>query len=125
MGMAITSGLRFRYYETVRDSFSDEKDGWQMLLAGLICGAGAYGVSTPLHLLKTRAQARLANSSTGSDLTGATAIVRNGSTHPGTTNFIVEMGQMVRETGLQSLWRGSLPLSIRGAMFTSGQMLGE
>jgi len=83
-----------------------------MIVAGMLCGAGAYFATTPFHLMKTRAQAAMTNSyqfTPGSGLS---------------TSFPIEMIKMIREHGVVSLWQGSIPLATRGGLFTAGQMLG-
>ena len=58
-GMAFASALRFGYYETVRDGLSvEDKEGHHIMFAGLLCGATAYFVTTPFHLIKTQIQAQ-------------------------------------------------------------------
>lgn len=105
-GMAFASALRFGYYETVRDGLSvEDKEGHHIMFAGLLCGATAYFVTTPFHLIKTQIQAQ---------------------SGPGNLNdYIGRILRIVNEQGVGGLWKGSLPLSTRGAFFTAGQMLGE
>ena len=113
IGMATASGLRFGYYETIRNglrngaSTNHEKQVWHMVVAGLISGATAYFITTPFHLLKTRIQ-----SEAGGRLQSATlreCIIR-----------------IVSRTGsLSSLYKGSGPLAVRGSLFTAGQMVGK
>ena len=104
-GMACASAVRFGYYEIVRDGLSgQEKMGHHMVLAGLICGATAYCVTTPFHLLKTQVQAQ---------------------SGPGKrNNYLERVTQIVNERGLGGLWKGSETLAVRGGLFTAGQMLG-
>lgn len=105
-GMAFASAMRFGYYEMVRDGLSgDEKEGHHMVLAGLLCGASAYCITTPFHLIKTQVQAQ---------------------TGPGlVNNYMGRILQIVEERGAGGLWKGSMPLAARGGLFTAGQMLGE
>lgn len=108
-GMGLTSSLRFGCYERVRDTIvgfngSNNKTGVHMMLAGMICGGGAYFVTTPFHLLKTKLQ------------------VESSSSGP---RSMTQMGlSRIRKHGILSLWKGSIPISIRGSCFTAGQMYG-
>lgn len=113
LGMGIAAGFRFGYYETLRDSFfvdehnNNSKQGWHMICAGFIAGSTAYLFTTPLHLVKTKLQAGAIPQPMGT-VGGILAI---SSRHGG-------------GGGITGLWRGSLPLAVRGAFFTSGQMYG-
>jgi Mitochondrial carrier protein len=111
VGMGLASGLRFGYYETMRNSFDGTKQTWHMLVAGLISGGSAYWITTPFHLMKTRIQA------------AAAAKHRN---NPNSTQSVWQgVYRIVARTGnVSSLYKGSGPLALRGALFTSGQMLG-
>jgi hypothetical protein len=65
-----------------------------------------YVVTTPFHLLKTKIQADM------------------GSSKPYVTDFVSGVQRIVGETGFASLYRGAVPLSSRGALFTAGQLMG-
>lgn len=118
-GMAISASIRFGCYETLRDYLNNannirndanescHKSTSQMLIAGVCCGALGYSISTPFHLLKTINQAE--------------------SAHQGfllTTGNETTLRSLFKQGGILSLWRGTFPLGCRGALFTSGQMLG-
>jgi hypothetical protein len=109
IGMGLTSSIRFGSYERVRDIITDgsnsNKSGVHMLMAGLICGSGAYFITTPFHLLKTKLQAE--KSLSGHQTMTGIALTR------------------IRDHGFWSLWKGSIPISLRGACFTAGQMYGK
>ena len=108
MGMGVASALRFGYYETIRNSLpGKEKEGWHMAVAGLVCGASAYFITTPFHLIKTRLQAEA------------------GRRQPFASNVWQGIRQIVTQTGhVSSLYKGSIPLALRGSFFTAGQMVG-
>lgn len=131
LGMGSSAALRFGFYENVRDAFQgisyddgsgngsqdeDNKKGIHMFLAGLTCGAMAYFVTSPFHLVKTLVQAEKNNKPSFQTSFSAKASSTNGS--------MSVFNMIVKERGILGLWRGSLPLSARGALFTSGQMLG-
>lgn len=121
IGMGISGALRFGYYESVRDALGGEaKTGKGMVVAGLVCGAGAYFVTTPFHLLKTMIQAEA--SAIGPDgryLTGP----RTGK-KPRVTGLVSGIRILFAEQGISGLWRGWVPLTARGATFTGGQLVG-
>jgi len=109
MGMGLSSGIRFGCYEPFRDALvgeNGEKSYQHMVLAGLASGSIGYIVTTPFHLLKTTIQAQL------------------GSPRPYPTDFGAGLQRIVHERGLASLYRGAIPLSSRGALFTAGQLMG-
>lgn len=108
-GMGITASLRLGFYEDVRDALAgdqkDEKHSIHMILSGIICGAVSYPIATPYHLLKTKIQAQSSS---------------------GKIQCMLQSGlNMVKEHGIFSLWRGSVPLSVRGACFSAGQLYGK
>jgi solute carrier family 25 aspartate/glutamate transporter 12/13 len=112
IGMATASGLRFGYYETIRnglnhsDGTRHEKQAWHMVVAGLVSGGSAYFITTPFHLLKTRIQSEAGR-------------------HRQSKTLREGVLQIVSQTGnLSSLFRGSGPLAVRGSLFTAGQMVG-
>lgn len=110
VGMGVASSIRFGYYETIRNSLGPKKEGWHMVVAGLLCGASAYFVTTPFHLMKTRLQAE-------------TGVVQHGRA---TRSVWQGMVRIVQETGrFSSLYKGSMPLALRGSFFTAGQMVGK
>lgn len=133
-GMALAASVRFGYYEMIRDSIKEatasntsskegEKEYWHMVLAGLVCGAGAYSITTPLHLIKTRIQAERGrvDAVTGVYLTGSRVGEK-----PVITNLRSGFVHILQQGGIGSrgLFKGVLPLSYRGALFSSGQMMG-
>lgn len=131
-GMALSAAIRFGYYETVRDgllgmqaSNSEEiktvKNGFHMMAAGVFCGAVGYGVTTPFHLLKTMIQAEKGLIGTDGRYLSGTRMGKK----PYATDFVTGVVRIVQERGVFCLWKGALPLMCRGALFTSGQMLGE
>jgi solute carrier family 25 (mitochondrial aspartate/glutamate transporter), member 12/13 len=116
IGMATASGLRFGYYETIRNGLrhgadtgarsNHEKQAWHMIVAGLISGGTAYFITTPFHLLKTRIQSEAGG-------------------HRQSATLWEGVVQIVSRTGnLSSLFKGSGPLAVRGSLFTAGQMVG-
>eukprot|EP00591_Stephanopyxis_turris_P012092 CAMPEP_0195526958 /NCGR_PEP_ID=MMETSP0794_2-20130614/28315_1 /TAXON_ID=515487 /ORGANISM="Stephanopyxis turris, Strain CCMP 815" /LENGTH=286 /DNA_ID=CAMNT_0040657757 /DNA_START=197 /DNA_END=1054 /DNA_ORIENTATION=- len=111
IGMAGSSAIRLGYYESVRNALdeivgSDDKTRLSMLVAGLLCGSAGYLMTTPFHLLKTIIQAE------------------KGTAKPFAVDFVPGALRIVSENGILSLWKGALPLTYRGALFTSGQMIG-
>jgi hypothetical protein len=141
VGMGISGALRFGYYEVMRDALHhhsssnsstshhnhnasptqpSDKNGAFMALSGLVCGAGAYFITTPFHLLKTMIQAETsALSNNGTYLTGS----RTGQ-KPYVTHLYSGMKTVIAERGIVGLWRGWAPLTARGATFTAGQLVG-
>lgn len=110
-GMGLSSGIRFGCYEPFRNALvgdDGEKSYEHMLWAGLAAGSIGYVVTTPFHLLKTTMQAQL-ESPKG----------------PYITDFVTGMQRIVQEQGFASLYRGAIPLSSRGALFTAGQLMGK
>ena len=124
IGMGVSGALRFGYYETVRDALHSgnvsEKNGVYMALSGLICGAGAYFVTTPFHLLKTMIQAEKAAIGLDGRYLGGSRAGKK----PYVTGLFSGMQKVVAENGILGLWRGWLPLTARGATFTGGQLAG-
>jgi Mitochondrial carrier protein len=108
LGMGLSSGIRFGYYEPVRNALmGDSQKSYQhMVLAGLVTGSVGYIITTPFHLLKTTIQAE------------------KGSKSPYVTDFVSGVQRIFRQGGLTSLYRGAIPLSSRGALFTAGQLMG-
>lgn len=110
IGMGLSSGIRFACYAPLRNALvgNDEKKSYEhMVIAGLISGCLGYSLTTPFHLIKTSIQAQMSSS-----------------THGRPTDFMTRMQQIVREQGFASLYRGAIPLSSRGALFTAGQLMG-
>lgn len=124
MGMAGSSAIRFGYYETVRNALCDKKenkkDVGSMFIAGLLCGSAGYLLTTPFHFLKTIIQAE-------KGVIGINGIYISGN-RVGKEPFAVDLLQgaarMIQQQGITSLWKGALPLTCRGALFTAGQMVG-
>lgn len=127
IGMGTSGALRFGCYEIVRDALHDhsshqknKKNGFQMALAGLSCGAFAYFITTPFHLIKTMIQAERA-------MIGPDGLYRHGpkvGQKPQVTGLISGIQQIVQNHGVVGLWRGCIPLTARGATFTGGQLVG-
>ena len=124
IAMGVSGALRFGYYEIVRDALhaddGEEKNGAKMALAGLSCGAVAYFVTTPFHLLKTMIQAE-------KGIIGPNGLYLNGlrmGKAPHVTGLFSGMKKVVAENGILGLWRGCVPLTARGATFTAGQLVG-
>ena len=137
LAMSSSAALRFGYYETFRDRLSqmsngktyvrvfhdvNEKRGSDMILAGLSCGAMAYFVTAPFHLSKTIIQSEkgmLGND--GLYLNGA----KTGRAPYANKGALSLISKIVKDNGVRGLWKGSIPLSMRGALFTCGQMCGK
>ena len=102
-GMFLSAAIRFTCYEHIRDGIvaasadGTSKNGLHMTTAGLVCGAFAYFVTAPFHLLKTLRQAEPVRP----DINVADKL-----------------------SDFRNILRGSAPVSTRGALFTAGQMLG-
>jgi len=138
-GGMVSTGVRMGAYESLRDllmstpllSFSllhsdtntdvkqlSNKKGFHMVLAGLMSGGIGYMLVTPFHILKTRIQAEKA-------LSGVYTPVKVRETKRIHTNHLMRgLRSIYRKSGLLSLWKGSLPFTFRGALFTAGQMMG-
>jgi len=112
--MATSCGIRMGCYPYLRDwaaGNSAKKTPTLMFGTGLFAGAMGYWVSCPFFQTKTRLQA-------------ATIIRGSGSTPLQTTGIVREMLAVWREGGAVSLFRGSGPLVVRGALLSAGQTLG-
>jgi len=101
-GMFLSAAIRFTCYEEVRDSIvSSSADGTKNSLhmgaAGLVCGAFSYFVTAPFHLLKTLRQAEPVRP---------------------------DINVSAKLSDVRNVLRGSAPVSMRGALFSCGQMLG-
>ena len=110
MGMGLSSGIRFGCYEPFRNALvgeDGEKSYEHMIAAGLVSGCMGYVITTPFHLLKTKIQAEM------------------GSSKPFATDFMSGVERIVGDQGFASLYRGAIPLSSRGALFTAGQLMGK
>lgn len=135
LAMSSSAALRFGYYETFRDKLGQidgeqsdvmdngaEKRGSHMIFAGLSCGAMAYFVTAPFHLSKTIIQAE-------KGLIGSNGLYINGAkagTVPYANEGVISLiSNIIRDNGFRGLWKGCLPLSMRGALFTCGQMYGK
>ena len=115
-GMALSNGIRFGCYEFVRDALLNasadssgeirQKSALHMFVASIVCGGVGYSLSTPFLFLKTVSQAQK-----GRD--GLSLTVNKTS-----------VGTIIENYGFTRLWRGSFPLACRGALLTTGQMLG-
>jgi len=99
-------------YPSVRDLLQQplgklvggEKSPASMLLGGLASGSVAYFVGAPLWLVKTRLQAAVQMVAKGAD-------------------YDVAFGGIYSKSAV-AYWQGCGPLVLRGALLTSGQMLG-
>mmetsp|Transcript_36646 Transcript_36646/g.42586 ORF Transcript_36646/g.42586 Transcript_36646/m.42586 type:complete len:343 (+) Transcript_36646:163-1191(+) len=124
-GMSLSAAIRFGWYESVRDTISrsssnryhdpgsslleSEKRLSHMLLAGFSTGFVGYVATAPFHLVKTFIQAEK-----GLEVVGRSKI----------SPFFGTLISLAKKNGIPSLWNGCIPLGARGALFTSGQMLG-
>lgn len=108
LGMGLSSSIRFGCYEPVRNMLmaDNEKSYQHMVLAGLVTGSVGYVVTTPFHLLKTTIQAQQGR--------------QDAKIH----NLVSGFRHIVTQKGLFSLYKGAIPLSTRGALFTAGQLMG-
>jgi hypothetical protein len=135
LAMSSSAALRFGYYETFRDKLSQmsdgnndaagyvpEKRGSHMIVAGLSCGAMAYFITAPFHLSKTIIQSERG-------MLGKDGVYLNGAKTgraPYANNGVISLiSNIVKDNGIIGLWKGSFPLSLRGALFTCGQMYGK
>ena len=98
-GMFLSAAIRFACYEHVRDSIVSDgtKSSLHMGAAGLVCGAFSYFVTSPFHLLKTLRQAEPVRP---------------------------DIDVLAKLSDARNVLRGSASVSIRGALFSCGQMLG-
>ena len=101
-GMFLSAAIRFTCYEQIRDSIVSSsaggtKNGLHMTAAGLVCGAFAYFITAPFHLLKTLRQAEAVRP---------------------------DINVSDKLSDFRNVLRGAAPVSTRGALFTAGQMLG-
>lgn len=128
LGMGSSAALRFGSYEQLRDKLQaldpssrevGKKSSSSMITAGLICGAAAYCITTPFHLLKTCLQAERAL--VGPD--GRYCNGRRSGNFP--SNILSETRRITATKGIMGLYKGFLPLTIRGSLFTGGQMFGR
>lgn len=135
LGMAFSSSIRFGSYEVLRDdivprcinsfstaSYNESHQGKNkkishVVLAASSSGAFAYVITAPFHLVKTMIQANKGRLSHRS---------RQNTKNKPAKNFTQGiMFLLSTRGGLATLCRGSLPLAFRGALFTTGQMLGK
>mmetsp|Transcript_4475 Transcript_4475/g.12440 ORF Transcript_4475/g.12440 Transcript_4475/m.12440 type:complete len:369 (-) Transcript_4475:63-1169(-) len=128
--MCLSNAARFGAYENVRDALvslsaggelrSEKKSAMHMLTAGVICGAVGYAWITPFVLVKTMIQAE-------KGVMGPNGVYLTGS-RAGKGAYVQHLVsgavRLAQDNGLMSLFRGTLPLSARGALFTSGQFMG-
>jgi hypothetical protein len=152
MGMAGSAAIRLGYYETVRDSIirirqsqqghtyyyhhspndkKNDKTGTSMILAGLLCGSVGYLVTTPFHLLKTTIQANLQQHMNNVSTTTTSATTKRGvgslPPYPYRIDTFSSGAIKILQANhgnILSLWKGVIPLTCRGALFTCGQMVG-
>ena len=133
--MGCSAALRFGFYENVRDALysssssssqqevqlQGEKKGIHMFIAGLSCGAFAYFITSPLHVMKTRLQVE-ANESISSQFGHNKNNLSSGQRHA--SGILENLKSIFDKEGVKGLWKGSSPVAARGALFTAGQMLG-
>jgi len=133
LGMGTSACVRFGMYEVVRDGLAStafpghgndsnalkkEKRPQDMLLAGLLCGLVGSCITTPFHLIKTLQQAETA------ELAAASNNVGSGSA-PKVITVAGFLKRAFRKGDVCSrLFNGVVPVSIRGSVFTAGQMMG-
>lgn len=132
IAMGSSAALRFGFYENIRDSLQvlipateldsgNDKRGSHMFLAGFTCGAAAYFVTSPLHIIKTMIQAAQNNALCNFD----TSTLGPRAGRLGYQNGIMAgLLLIIKEQGILGLWNGSVPVALRGAGFTAGQMMG-
>lgn len=99
----------------------EDKRALHMFLAGFTCGAVAYFVTSPFHVIKTMIQAEKNTFKSTSGYQQAPTHARKLAHSNG---IVLRCLSIVRERGIAGLWKGSIPVAARGALFTSGQMLG-
>jgi len=125
LGMGMSAALRLGYYERVRDglicngrqyngSKSSNKNIIHMAVAGAATGLGAYFITSPLHLIKTLNQIEASNNASTARV-GHKLYAKD---------LLSGFRSIIRDNGILGLWRGTLAFSLRGSLFTSGQMLG-
>ncbi|GAB5367323.1 hypothetical protein AAMO2058_001220500 [Amorphochlora amoebiformis] len=125
LAASVSVGTRMGIYPFLRDGMiaklqHQTKHPGVMWFAGLLPGMFGYWVSTPLWQIKTRIQAEAGIvDSLGVLTTG----IRKG--HPPTIRSLSHGLVTIYNTqGLGGLYRGAVPLMIRGGMMSSGQFLG-
>lgn len=134
LGMGTSAAARFGLYEVVRDGLASsaftntnvvdasspgkkEKRYQDMLVAGLVCGLVGSCITTPFHLIKTLQQAEIASASSKNN------IHANGAGNAITVGGFLK--RAFRKGDICSrLFNGVVPFSIRGSIFTAGQMMG-
>lgn len=117
-----SAGLRFGFYEHIRDTLfapvaGGDKSSTQMLLAGFTCGGVAYFFTTPLQVIKTKIQA--SQNSTLYTMSG-----KKKSVSTCCSDVPTSLRAILRKEGFLGLWKGASTVTARGALFSSGQMLG-
>lgn len=133
LGMGTSAAARFGLYEVVRDGLASsaftntnvvdasspgkkEKRYQDMLVAGLVCGLVGSCITTPFHLIKTLQQAEIASASSKNN------IHANGAGNAITVGGFLK--RAFRKGDICSrLFNGVVPFSIRGSIFTAGQMM--
>ena len=117
--VAVSSGIRLGFYPSIRDALvgdANEKNGFDMVFAGLAAGALGFFIATPLFQLKvlTQAEHGLVDPKTGRLTTGsrAGAVPRfQGSAMSGLSR-------------MPALYSGASVLCVRGALLSAGAQLG-
>jgi hypothetical protein len=84
-----------------------EKNAGLMFAAGFMCGSLGFWLSTPLFQMKTRLQAEAGTPN---------PVYKNG------FNGLVKV--YTEEGGVRGLFRGAMPLVLRGALLAAGSQLG-
>lgn len=133
LGMGSSAALRFGFYEHVRDTMrtvnhyevdsdsdKEDKKSIHMFLAGLTCGGAAYFITSPFHLMKTMIQAEKNMIYNTASMNEGSRIGRISYQNGIISGFV----EIIKEQGILGLWKGSIPVAARGALFTAGQMLG-
>jgi hypothetical protein len=93
-----------------------EKHETAMLLSGFLVGGASYWVVTPLFQMKTRLQAQLTLYNHGAGSGSTTLKYRNG---------LQGLAYIYKSEGPLQLFRGAVPMAIRGSFFRCGAFFGE
>jgi hypothetical protein len=117
-------GIRTGSYSFVRDGIlsatGGQKQPWLMALSGAAPGSFGYLISTPFWQIKAISQAE-----TGLlDAKGAFSTGNRVGQLPQYTGLVSTFGRIRQTEGMRGLYRGALPLTLRGGMLSAGQFLG-
>eukprot|EP00466_Bigelowiella_natans_P019682 jgi/Bigna1/91130/estExt_fgenesh1_pg.C_890053 len=118
---SISVGTRMGIYPFLRDGIIKKlehqtKHPGVMFIAGLLPGMFGYWVSTPLWQIKTRLQAETGLLVNGTYTTGACKGQK-----PTMIGLFDGLSRVYQQDGFLALYRGALPLMLRGGMMSSGQ----